>query len=223
MSAYANVDELIKSRTWEPGLGMSGWDNMSNYAGEMLVGWVVGFGQTRDSDALDRANFQASLTGLGGEDEEAGVRVARFGHWACGWIEQILVRTDATDKLQVLLEQMNKTAKYPVLDEQEFQEEEQQEKQETFEFYRRDFMSAVAEAAGLASDGLDKRFGRGRVDAVLWCLYDEDCGCRGLQDGWVRAEDVSRAVRSNCGRELESMAKDGNKLAARLLKLFGKE
>jgi len=51
--------------------------------------WIVVASRTRDSDCLTRSNFAVLLADFGGES--ATVTVARFGHWACGWFELLLV------------------------------------------------------------------------------------------------------------------------------------
>jgi len=219
---FATIESLIAQRSWKPGLGISAWDSAANYAGADLSGWVVGFSQTRDSDCLARANFEASLADLGGEDEAAGVRVVSIGHWACGWVEQIHVRTDATAKLELLRAQLNKVADYPVLDDGVYSEVESEEREETYRNCRSQFAAALCEFFGWdTSVDLDRRFGARNVDAVLVRLFDEDCSYRGTEDGFVRVEDIAMHV-AHARYEFEALAaaKYGgrpNRLAARLL------
>lgn len=56
--------------------------------------WLVVIGRNRDSNHLDESNFDTALQALGGESDD--VEVHRFGHWACGWLEVIIVRPDTT-------------------------------------------------------------------------------------------------------------------------------
>jgi len=80
--------------------------------------WFVFIGQNRDSDALERSNFTvATLTLEGidpdGEDHE----IHRFGHWACGWLEIIIVRPGSMASSEA--EDMSAAlADYPVLDDE---------------------------------------------------------------------------------------------------------
>ena len=53
---------------------------------------VLPCGRNRDSDCLDESNYYSALKSLEGEGED--VEVHRFGHWACGWFEIIIVRPD---------------------------------------------------------------------------------------------------------------------------------
>lgn len=70
----------------------SGWDSSANYVGQSkFPGVYVVLTRTRDSDELEESNFETALSRLGGEDEENGVIIYRFGHWACGWWEALTV------------------------------------------------------------------------------------------------------------------------------------
>lgn len=56
---------------------------------------VVPVSQNRDSGCLDQSNFAIALELLGGESET--VDVHRFGHWANGWYELIIVAPSRAD------------------------------------------------------------------------------------------------------------------------------
>lgn len=74
--------------------------------------WVVIVTRTRDSDVLGESNFAAALRILGGESDTCEVH--RFGHWACGWFEVVLLdpcRATEAETIASMLEG------YPVLDE----------------------------------------------------------------------------------------------------------
>lgn len=51
--------------------------------------WYVAIGQTRDSGLMDQSNFRTMLRELGGESDT--VAVERESHWACGWVEFVLI------------------------------------------------------------------------------------------------------------------------------------
>ncbi len=82
---------------------------------------VLPCGRNRDSDCLGESNFEAALAILGGEGEDTEVH--RFGHWACGWLEIIIVRpgTAAETEANSIEDAM---ANYPILDEQDYSERE---------------------------------------------------------------------------------------------------
>lgn len=100
-----------------------GLDSYSNYGGSTEhKDMLLLISRTRDSSILEESNFDAALKRLGGESET--VQVHRFNHWACGWIEHILI--DASDKEKVAIaEQIERDIDaYPVLNEDDFSERE---------------------------------------------------------------------------------------------------
>lgn len=85
---------------------------------------VVPCGQNRDSDCLTRSNFTCALEMLGGESDT--VEVHRFGHWANGWIELILVAPDS-DASEMALSIEASLTDYPVLNESHYSQLETEE------------------------------------------------------------------------------------------------
>lgn len=106
-----------------------GIDGYSNFLGDdsEYRNWFGIIGQSRDSDCLERSNFRIALELLGGESDT--VRVERYGHWACGWIEEIYVKPDSEAYLiaQTIEKQLDN---YPVLDEDDFSNLESEEADE---------------------------------------------------------------------------------------------
>lgn len=75
--------------------------------------WLVApVSRNRDSGVLDQSNFAVAVERLGGESET--VEVHRFGHWACGWYEIILVHPSKADLLRRIEDALEE---HPVLDE----------------------------------------------------------------------------------------------------------
>lgn len=106
------------------------FDGFSNYGGPTEEEWcdfVVLIGQNRDSDILTQSNFRCALERLGGESKN--VVVNRFGHWACGWIELILVNPNSK-KIQKAYDIYKSLQKYPVLDDGDFSEAENEYRSE---------------------------------------------------------------------------------------------
>ena len=78
--------------------------------------WIVlPCGQNRDSGPLQKSNFECLLKDFGGESET--VEVHRFGHWACGWFEIIIVHPSLAEKVEDWEEALNN---YPVVDEEDY-------------------------------------------------------------------------------------------------------
>lgn len=93
------------------------WTHPKNYMGEIWPDYYSsGVGQSRDSDALERANFDAMLKALGGETET--VIVVRESHWAVGWVEWIAIHESDTDHLTIADKIKGKLDDYPVVDEE---------------------------------------------------------------------------------------------------------
>lgn len=86
--------------------------------------WLVFLGRNRDSDILTESNFDAALKALGGEGDD--VEIHRFGHWACGWFEVILIRPDS-DAASLAVDMEVALDGYPVLDESDFSQRETEE------------------------------------------------------------------------------------------------
>lgn len=80
----------------------------------------------RDSDCLTESNWDVSVKDLAKVDPEGlDHEIHRFGHWACGWFEIILVRPDTAaakdaEETEAALEN------YPVLNDSDFSEKEQE-------------------------------------------------------------------------------------------------
>lgn len=103
--------------------GITAFDSRENYAGEDLSHMLqLGVMRHRDADCLSESNFAVALERLGGESET--VQVHRFGHWAFGWYELILI--DPSDARAVAEGEAieRAIADYPLLDEEDFSRRE---------------------------------------------------------------------------------------------------
>lgn len=88
--------------------------------------------RTRDSEALELSNFATVENNLeevnpSGEDWE----VHRFGHWANGWFEILIVKPDS-EAHRYGEHVAQALADYPILDEMDFSEREWEEVNETW-------------------------------------------------------------------------------------------
>lgn len=79
-------------------------------------------GQHRDSEALERSNFRVIYDDLVREfgDPGAHVDIARFGHWAVGWVEEIIWNTGDPAIVEVVQKWRDALDDYPVADESDF-------------------------------------------------------------------------------------------------------
>lgn len=105
--------------------------------------------RNRDSGCLDNANFQATLNILGGESDT--VEVHRFGHWACGWFEIVLLSPERAEDLDSVT-----PSDYPVLDDHLLSELENEEQLQCWPSYGCDeFREALADTFGLSDTTKD--------------------------------------------------------------------
>ena len=115
--------------------------------------WYVVTGRNRDSDILTESNFDAALACLGGESDD--VEVHRFGHWACGWLEIILVRPD-TEAEATARALRARLENYPMLDESDFCEREYAEYNEAWiNWGKSDFVRELQRKLELDDDTAD--------------------------------------------------------------------
>lgn len=145
-----NPTDLPRLRDWAPTVvdtpGVGPRDKK-----DWLVLPVV---QTRDSGALDRANFDAARKMLDRYGDD--VEVLHYKHWGPGWVEIIVVApvsgaaTEARDIAAALEE-------YPVLDEDLWSEYESEEEQEAWESWgREDFRRALIDEHPEMEDEIDE-------------------------------------------------------------------
>lgn len=99
------------------------WTRPDNYFGAEWYGYYsAGVGKSRDSDCLERANFDATLAKLGGETGEdddgiSMVRVVRENHWAVGWVEWIAIHESNTEALAIASDIQEGLERYPFVSE----------------------------------------------------------------------------------------------------------
>jgi len=94
------------------------WKNAPNYMGEDFSDYFIVTSFSRDSNVVCVANFIAIANHLMDiePESERGWKIARFGHWACGYLYCILVHKDSP--LVALCEAIARSLReYPVFDE----------------------------------------------------------------------------------------------------------
>jgi hypothetical protein len=101
--------------------------------------WCIVYTTNRDADALTRSNARQYAKALDpfctGEDD-ADCREEHHGHWACGWVDGYAIRVRREGKLTpaflAYAELKCAEDSYPVLCEEDFSIEEDEEAQETW-------------------------------------------------------------------------------------------
>ena len=118
--------------------GVTAFDNAENYLGERHSTYYIVGSKHRDSEILDRSNFECTHKELQDivdnyyedsdyEPDNAPLKINRMGHWAVGWVEQILIHEDYTVLLQAGDKIIERLEDYAVLDEDDYSEKESEE------------------------------------------------------------------------------------------------
>jgi len=138
--------------------------NIPDYAyfGDLEKGdlWANTFSQHRDSDALDRSNFQVISQDLESRFPD-DVEIEGASHWAVGWTESVVVRMlddegNITDAARAVFEWRDALSDYPVADESHYSELEHEELMESFDqAYSVDFTFDDATADAIKQDVLE--------------------------------------------------------------------
>ncbi len=147
--------------------------------------WIVApVGRNRDTaSALELSNWEAQLKELGGESDN--VEVHRFGHWACGWFEVVLVHPTMADKVEHIQDRLDS---YPVLDEDLASELEFEQQAGAWDScYRSEFRDQITRLSSYSGcrpdfESVDDKF----FDA-LWEDVSEYLS-------WVSQDDCSGAI-----------------------------
>jgi len=187
------LEQFIKDTLFENVMSSGGMDGWSNYSGHNYSGWLIGPMKTRDSDALSRSNFRVALDLLGGEQEDK-VEVRSVNHWACGYFYQIMVKcnTDNLDAIQKLYNMHLKLEDYPVLDEDDWSQEETDESEETIENNITSFVREICDYIGIDRD-LNER-NKKRMESLASEVYYEAVGHYGLENAWVSKQSIERFI-----------------------------
>ena len=109
----------------QPYLMFSGWDDYADERGWSGVG-IAPCGRHRDSDALERSNFDTVIALLDDIDHD-GHDIADFSHWAVGWIDEITYDLGNADMVAAVADIRARHDDYPVLDEDLYYEYEWEE------------------------------------------------------------------------------------------------
>lgn len=108
---------------------MALWEVPDNYAGFSPDGDCVLYTRTRDSDSLTESNWDYMIAALSpvfiddGNPPRTRAYIWRASHWACGWIEYMMVPPDC-DKLATANAIAESLASHPVLDDDDYSQRE---------------------------------------------------------------------------------------------------
>jgi len=175
---------------------------------------IVPVSQTRDSGALERANFAEAVHRLTDVDPDAeDWETHRFGHWGPGWYDIIIVRPETAaagigESIEASLDA------YPVLCEHRLSELESEEESEAWQSWAlSDWRRALLEECDLDAYAWP--------DAACVDLYYEAARVRGTYPetggdgphfGFDRvAEDVTRGMAAGAIRNARQAAREAKR------------
>ncbi len=102
------------------------WTRPSNYIGASWPEtYSAGFGQSRDSDCLERSNFQSAWAAIVSVSKRA--EIVSENHWAVGWVEWIAIPADDYEALRIADELVQRAEDYPSLNDDLLTELENEE------------------------------------------------------------------------------------------------
>jgi hypothetical protein len=131
--------ELPKYQNWSP----TGFDPKGLNCNDQQDWLVAPVSINRDSGPLEQSNWEYVIADLERDHADTDWEINRFGHWACGWFEIILLRpgTSAADYATEIADDLQD---YCVLDESDFCEKEHECCEEAYELdVRDDFLKAI--------------------------------------------------------------------------------
>lgn len=108
--------------------------------------FVAPVSRTRNGGLVEQANWGAFLDALLPSDEGDDYEIHRFGHWACGWFEIMLLKRGTT-AYEIGRKAEMKLADYPVLDDMMLEGLERNEEERVWKSMRlRDRVMLCADA-----------------------------------------------------------------------------
>lgn len=212
---------------------LKAWTEPDSYMGPQHWGYVGVYGRHRDSDLLTNANYEAIHDALkevckdgayatrnedGTIDEYAWLEVVGARHWAVGWVESIMVHWTWVEALDKAAEIKACLEEYAVFDDSAYSEADHAYKVECMDQYADQWKENVLKYLGRDPDA---RFGTKREwAAVLWALYDEECGYHGTEQAYIDVDDLQRLA-GTC--ELMQLTKGDrpNKVAKAIMQRAG--
>jgi hypothetical protein len=96
---------------------MEKW-SAQDYIGQRFNNHYVLYTHSRDSDTLVESNWRSIIKYL--DEKKAVYIIARFSHWAVGWIEQILIKESEKESVDIGNDIIMQLRNYPVFDDDDY-------------------------------------------------------------------------------------------------------
>lgn len=98
------------------------WEKADNYIGPDYSDYYILYGRNRDSNLMVNSNWDEILGMIDYKSDEDDVVIECSGHWACGWIEVLLIKHTNLEKVKIAKNIIKELNHYPLLDESDYYE-----------------------------------------------------------------------------------------------------
>ncbi len=114
-------------KLWQEAMSQGDLDGNQNYLGQEYPEHYIFLSNSGDNDSLTESNFRVAKKRL---EKLPGVKIVSFNHWACGWVEVILIHKTAKKALDLARKMEDEIKDYPILDEEDFSNLESERRRE---------------------------------------------------------------------------------------------
>jgi hypothetical protein len=173
--------------------------NPCSYWGES-GDWLVFMGRNRDSDIVTNCNWDEAIKELDrvqalferkypDVDDPSFYTIERENHWACGWVEYILINPTIIHARAIARILLDRLEDYPVLDEMALSDAESEDAVESWDAYGRydcvrELEKQIEGADEFDDSTLDEAFEYARQN-VDWEYQFDGVGCNFNTEGIV--------------------------------------
>lgn len=171
--------------------------------------WFLAYATNRDADTLRKSNWRSFIRALGGKGTEGAkgtqeinerLAIEEASHWACGWVQYLIIHPEAADLIAKAEEVRAALEDYPVLNEQDWSELEDAERQKAWDdFARREWFKWFAAQCETEEDAEWFTAEHGEaLESFLCRAYEARCmGCGEAGSGPCRDETLESAWRAS--------------------------
>lgn len=144
------------------------WERASNYIGPDYSQSYILYGKNRDSDYMVKANFDAIYDYIKELDKtEEYIHIESASHWACGWIEYILVDESAPIEILNRFKDIREAIEdYPIFCEGTVYEYKQDEIREYISSYSDEELESILKNYKIDIERAIKNFKCDRCEAI---------------------------------------------------------
>ncbi len=168
---------------------MNKWQDSGNYMGYDLSHYYILISKTRDSEMEELSNYESILSDMRlnftnkecEAEEEKGWCIASFGHWACGWVESIMIHESEEEIIEFGNEVQHDIQENGLYNEDDYYEREMEYRNENFVILAWNSDDSTTDRANykVILEELKERFPDDRIEEYDFLK----------QDGWFDTSD----------------------------------